>query len=53
LKGNNKISIYNTVGQLITAYSNSRNEFEIQLPKGIYIVAVSGDSSYRGKAIVK
>jgi hypothetical protein len=53
LKGNNRISVYNAVGQLMTTAPNSRSEFETQLPKGIYVVVVNGDSPYRGKAIVK
>jgi hypothetical protein len=53
LEGNNRISLYNAVGQLMTTAPNSRSEFETQLPKGIYVVVVNGDSPYRGKAIVK
>ncbi|MDR0541167.1 MAG: DUF6383 domain-containing protein [Dysgonamonadaceae bacterium] len=53
LEGANRIAIYNIVGQLVANVSTTGSKFETQLPKGIYVVTVNGDSSYRGKAIVK
>jgi hypothetical protein len=53
LEGHNNVSVYNAVGQLVAAASGSRTEFETQLPKGIYVVVVNGNSPYRSKAIVK
>lgn len=53
LEGANRIAIYSIVGQLVASVSHFGSEFETQLPKGIYLVTVNGDSPYSGKAIVK
>jgi hypothetical protein len=53
MEGANRIAIYNIAGQLVAKASNTGSQFETQLPKGIYVVTVNGDSPYRGKAIVK
>jgi hypothetical protein len=53
LEGRNKIAVYNITGQLIFTAASTGAEFEKQLPQGLYIVAVTGETLYKGKAIVK
>ncbi|NLO69972.1 MAG: T9SS type A sorting domain-containing protein [Porphyromonadaceae bacterium] len=53
LEGNNRISVYNSLGQIIRTSLTKDSEFETQLPKGIYIINIAGDSPFKGKVIVR
>jgi hypothetical protein len=53
LKGNNRVSIYTTTGQLVFRTDISGSSFSKGLPIGNYIAVVEGPTSYRGIVAVR